>query len=183
MRSIRLLAIFLLLCGFFLTNGLVVGALPPPLPDFTGTWKIDRDLSSAKTLVDLDDLTFVVSQSADELHVKRIIRDKKHKQHVNELSYFPDGRGEKVSLLLGSDKWNAKTNLINDTLVTKFTVTEYISTSSEFFYADYKETWALAQHGNTLIITTEKIVRGVPDFYRNSYKDEAYRKVFHRAMS
>ena len=183
MILVRLLAIFLLLSTFPLTDFQVNGALPMPLPDFTGTWKIDRDLSTAKAVSDLDDLTFVISQKLAELHLKRIVKEKEHKELVSEVTYFTDGRGEKVSLLFGGEKWDAKTNWVNGTLVTKFTVTEYVSTSSDFFYLDYKETWALLQHGNTLVITTEKTVRNVPDFYRPSYPDETYRKVFHRAIS
>jgi hypothetical protein len=182
MILIRLLAIFLLLSSFFSTALQRVGAVPIA-PDFTGTWKIDRDLSTPKAISDFDDLTLVVSQNNAELKVKRIIEDKKHKERVSEQAYFTDGRGEKVSLLFGTEKWNSKTNWVNDTIVCKFTVTEYISASSDFYFADYKETWALLQHGNTLMITTEKTVRNVPDFYRRNFTDETYRKVFHRAIS
>ncbi len=182
MMLLRLLAIFLLLSSFSSTNVQVVDAAPTA-PDFNGTWKIDRDLSTPKAISDFEDLTLVVAQNLPEFHVKRIIEDKKHKERVSEQTYFTDGRGEKVSLLFGSEKWNSKTNWVNDTLVCRFTVTEYIAASSDYYHVDYKETWALLQHGNTLVITTEKTVRNVPDFYRRSFTDETYRKVFHRAIS
>jgi hypothetical protein len=164
------------------THFQAIGALPTPLPDFSGTWKMDLDLSSPKAISDLDDLTLVISHNPLELHIKRIIKEKKHKERVSELTYLTNGRGERVSLLFGGEKWDSKTNWVNDTIVCKFTVTEYISASSDFYYVDYKETWALSQHGNTLTITTEKTVRNVQDFYRNTYKDETYRRVFHRAI-
>ena len=183
MRLIRLIAISLLLSSFPFAHFQVIGALPTPLPDFSGTWKVDLDLSTPKATSDLDDLTFVISHNPPELHVKRIIKEKKHKERVSELTYLTNGRGEKVSLLSGGGSWDSTTNWINDTIVCKFTVTDYISATNDFYHIDYKETWALSQHGNTLTITTEKTVRNVQDFYRNIYKDETYRRVFHRAIS
>jgi len=177
MILISLLAIFVMLPGFSSTD------IPVAVPDFTGTWKIDRELSSPRAMSDLDDLTLVVSQSLPELHVKRIIDEKKHKQRVSEQTYFTDGRGEKVSWLLSNEKLDSKTFWLKDSIVSKFTVTECISTTSDFYFADYKETWELLQHGNTLVITTEKTVRNVPDFYSPTYTGETYRKVFHRAIT
>lgn len=174
---IRLLAIFVLLSTFPLTHSQVVDALPTPLPDFSGTWKLDP---AGKALKDLDDLTLVISQNSPELHVKRILKEKKHKERVSELTYFTDGRGEKISLLFGGEKWNSKTNWVGDTLVSRFSVTEYISATNDFYYRDFKETRALSQGGNTLTITTEITVRNVPDFYRNIFTAETYRQVFHK---
>lgn len=171
-----LLAIFLLLSTSPLTRCQVVDAPP----DFTGTWKIDRDQSTAKALKDLEDLTFVISQNSPELHVKRIIKEKKHQERVRELTYFTDGRGEKISFLFGGEKWDSKTKWVDKTLVSRFTVTGYIDTNMDFYYNDYKETWALSRDGNTLTITTEIAVRNVPNFYRNIFTAETYRKVFHK---
>lgn len=66
------------------------------VPDFSGTWRIDRKLSTYEHLQDLDDLTFVISQNESTINVKRIIKEKKHKERVSELTYYADGRGEKV---------------------------------------------------------------------------------------
>jgi len=129
----RLLAIFLLLSASPLTRFQVAAAPPIPVPDFTGVWKIDRDHSTAKVLRDLEDLTFVISQNSPELHVKRIIKEKKHKERVRELTYFTDGRGEKISFLFGSEKWDSKTKWIDNTLVSRFTITGYIDTNMDFY--------------------------------------------------
>jgi len=183
MKFIRLLPIFLLLPGFPLTQVQPVSADPAPHPDFSGTWKIDRDLSSTKAIAEIEDLILAVAQKPSELQVNRVISEKKHKERISDVTYFTDGRGEKTSLLSGSEKWESRTRWVNDTIVCKFTVTNYLSTNSDFYYTDYTETWALLQHGNTLVITTEKAVRNVPDFYRSTYTDETYRMVFHRAIT
>lgn len=182
MKMFRLLAIFLLLTGFPLAQIQLVRAQSAPHPDFTGTWKIDRDLSSPRAIADFDDLILAVTQRPAELQVNRVIGEKKHREHISDVTYFTDGRGEKTSLLFGKEKWDSRTRWVNDTIVCKFTVTDYLSTNSDFYYIDYKETWALLQHGNTLVITTEKAVRNVPDFYRSTYTDETYRMVFHRVI-
>jgi hypothetical protein len=180
MILVRLLVILPLMSPVALTNVKAVGALPALLPDFTGTWEIDRDHSTAQALKDFDDLIFVILQNPPEFHVKRIIKEKKHRERISELTLFSDGRGEKISFLFGGEKWNSKTNWVGDTLVSRFTVAGYISASSDFYYRDYQETWLLSQDRTTLTITTEITVRNVPNSYRNIFRSETYNKVFHK---
>jgi len=149
-------------------------------PDFSGTWKIDRKLSTYELLRDLEDLVFVISQSDESINVKRIIKEKKHKERIKELTYYADGRGEKVSFLFSNEKWNSKTIWVEGSLVSKFTVTEYESTSSDFYYYDYTETWSLSKDSKLLTIKTDIAVRNVPNFLRNRITSSSYAKVFQR---
>ena len=116
--------------------------------DFSGTWKIDKTSSTYQRLNGFDDLTFVVTQTAQAVNVKRVIKQKNQKEKVNELTLYPDGRGEKVSLLMTNQKWDSKTTWVNGNLVTRFTVTVYESTSSDYIRYDYKDTWSLSKDGN-----------------------------------
>jgi hypothetical protein len=149
-----------------------------PPPDFSGTWKIDKSQTTWEALRDLHDLTFEVSQNQTAIHVKRIITGKKHKPRTSELTYYPDGRGEKVSLLLVSQKWKSKTIWMNDALVTRFTVSEYERMTSDYYYFDYQETWSLSSDGKVLTISTEITPRNVPAFLREVVTSRSYRKVF-----
>ena len=148
------------------------------VPDFSGTWKIDKSQTTWEHLRDLDDLTFEISQDQSAVIVKRIITEKKHKPRVSELTYYPDGRGEKVSRLLSNLKFKSKTIWVNQTMVTKFTVSEYESTSRDFYYFDFQETWSLSNDKKVLTISTEVAARNVPRFLRNTITSNSYRKVF-----
>jgi len=162
--------------NLFQTNHVVV----TNSSDFSGNWKVDRKFSTYKHLQDLDDLTLVIAQNDNTVKVRRIIEEKKRKERVGEFTYYPDGRGEKVSLLFTNEEWNSKTNWVNGSLVSKFTVTQYESLTSDFYYFDYTETWSLSKDTNTLTISTDVVVRNVPNFLRNRIRSESYRKVFHR---
>jgi hypothetical protein len=131
---------------------------------------------------ELDGLTLIISQNEPVLNVKRILKEKKHKERTSELTYYTDGRGEKTRLLLGGEKIDSKTLWIDGRLVSTFTVTEYISASSEFYLRDYTESWELSEDGKVLTITTEIAVRNVPHFYRNIFTPETYRRVFRKAQ-
>ena len=75
-----------------------------PTPDFSGTWKLDRKLSSNhKSLGRLSELTLVILQDNFTLKVVRIVKVKK-KERVQELTYHADGRGEKNPDMLSSAK-------------------------------------------------------------------------------
>jgi hypothetical protein len=139
-------------------------------PNFTGTWKIDRALSDAPALKDLDDLTYVISYTAPQMHVVRVIKEKKQAERTSELVYYTDGRGENISFLFGHDKWKSKTTWVEGTLVSKF------PTDSR----NYKETWSVSVDGNTLTVVTE--ITG-NSFNRDRVRFESYRKVFTRASS
>ena len=185
----------LLLIGLALSfSSAQSGSSKSSAPDFSGTWKVDFSLSTARINF-LDSLTFVISQKLPELRVKRMVTDKKQKERTDELIYHTDGRDGKISLLLSDDKWKSKTTLVGNTLVAKYTVMKWWGKGIEDFtthryYVDYKETWALSEDGNTLTITTEATARGnVPEF--KVYLDpqnlspvaKPYRKVFHRIPS
>ena len=149
-------------------------------PDFSGTWRIDRNLTTYEHLRDLEDLTFVVTQTESVVVVKRIIVEKKHKPRISELTYYPDGRGEKVSRLFNNQKFKSKTNWVNQTMVTKFTVSEYERLTSDFYYFDFQETWSLSSDKKVLTISTEVAARNVPNFLRDVITSKSYRKVFRR---
>jgi len=183
----------LLMTGLALGYSAAESGSSVSVPDFTGTWKIDRSLSTSRALRDVDDLIFVISQNLPELRVKRVIKDKKHKERTSELIYYTDGRGEKISLLFGEgEKWKSKTTLVGNTIVCNFTVIVWRTKTYDFnydlYYHDYKETWALSQDGNTLTITTEVTVRNnipilVEPPYRKPILVEPFRKVFHKIPS
>jgi hypothetical protein len=159
-------------------------ALTTTVPDLSGTWRLEKNLSTIKGLPDMDDyksvdeLTFVISQTPSMLVVKRIIKERKHKERVSELTYYTDGRGEKGSFLFSNDKWKSKTNWVDGALVSKFTVTDRFM--SEFYYSDYKETWSLSKDGEVLTVTTEIAVRNVPSLLKNRVTSRTRRKVFQR---
>src|SRR5438067_4312394 len=118
--------------SLFLGPPQLSGATQAVVPDFSGTWKIDRTLSTAKALNYFDDLTFVISQNIPQLKVLRIVK-KGRKEKSDELTYYTDGRGEKISFLaggFGGQKFDSKTNWLGIKLVSKFTVTGYISTNA-----------------------------------------------------
>jgi len=150
------------------------------VPDFSGTWKIDRNTSTYSGLKDLEDPTFVISQHPAVLEVKRVIREKKHRQRISELTYYTDGRGEKVSFLFSDQKWNSKTIWVNGEMVSTFTVPQYESLTSSFTYYDYKEVWSQSRDGKLMTITTNIRVRNVPDWLRRRIRDQTYKKVFRR---
>ena len=159
-------------------------ALTTPVPDLSGTWRLDRDLSTHEGLTEMDELnsvdelTFVISQTPPTLIVKRIAKEKKHKERVSELTYYTDGRGEKVSFLFSNEKFKSKTNWVDGALVSNFTLTR--SFMNEFYYSDYKETWSLSKDGEVLTVTTEITVRNVPSLLRKTVTSRTRRKVFQR---
>jgi hypothetical protein len=162
---------------------LTVQATQPAIsvaPDFSGTWKIDRELTNWEHLRNLEDLTLEISQNPSQLLVKRIIVEQKHKPRTSELTYHPDGRGEKVSRLFSDRKFKSKTIWVNQTMVTKFTVSEYEGTTRDFYYFDFQETWSLSDDKKVLTISTEVAVRNVPRFLRNVITSSSYRKVFRK---
>jgi len=150
------------------------------VPDFSGTWKINRNTSTYSGLKDLEDLTFVITQHPPVLDVKRIIREKKHRERISELTYYTDGRGEKVSFLFSDQKWNSKTICVNSEIVSTFTVPQYESLTSDFTYYDYNEVWSLSRDGKLMTITTNIRVRNVPDSLRSRIRNQTYQKVFRR---
>lgn len=173
----------MILTALLAISVLAVQATQPAIsvaPDFSGTWKIDRELTTWKYLRDLDDLTFEISQNPSQLIVKRIIVRKKHKPRISELTYHPDGRGEKVSRLFNNRKFESKTIWVNQTMVTKFTVSEYDGLTRDFYYFDFQETWSLSDDKKVLTISTEVAVRNVPHFLRNMITSSSYRKVFRK---
>jgi hypothetical protein len=180
MMLTRRVAVSLLISVFALSDFQMTCAAPAAIPDLSGTWKIDRNLSTYGRLKDLDDLIFIISQNDPVLNVKRVLKKKRHKDRMSELNYYTDGRGEKIQFLFGGEQFNSKTGWEGDRLVSKFTVTEYLSTTSDFYYLDYKEMWELSKEGKVLTITTEIAVRNVPYFYRNIITPETYRKVFEK---
>jgi hypothetical protein len=149
MILLKLITTSLLVAAF----GLAAKVDGDALPDFTGTWKVDRNLSSPRVVRDLEDLTLVVSQISLQLHVKRVIKEKKHKERVSEVTYYTDGRGEVISFLFGNEKVKSKTNWVDGTLVSRYRVSGFIN--SDVYYRDYTETWTLSDDGKTLTINTE----------------------------
>jgi len=136
-------------------------------PNFTGTWKIERALSDAPALRDVDKLTYVISYTAPEMRVVRFIKEKKQAERTSELVYYTDGRGEKISFLFGHDKWRSKTTWVGNTLVSKF------PTDSR----NYKETWSMSADGKMLTVVTE--ITGNA-FNRDRVRPESYHKVFRK---
>lgn len=94
----RLITISLLMSSFASGNHQVTRTAPTSVPDFSGTWKLDHNLSTAKWK-DFD-LILVISQNPPVLNVKRIIK-KKHKESISDETYYTDGRGERISFLFG----------------------------------------------------------------------------------
>lgn len=179
---LRLALVTLMALAFVVDASKIGRSTQIAVPDFSGTWKIDRTLSTAKALNYFDDLIFVISQNLPQLKLKRIVK-KGSKEKFDELTYYTDGRGEKISFLaggFGGQKFHSETNLVGTKLVSKFTVTGYISTNADFYYQDVTEIWELSNDGKTLTITTENNFRHVPDFYKRDYEPQTYRKVFHK---
>jgi hypothetical protein len=147
-------------------------------PDFTGTWKVDRNLSS-HSVKDLEDLTLVVSQISVELHVKRVIKVKKHKERVSEVTYYTDGRGEAISSLFGDEKLKSKTTRVGGTLVSRYRGSAFMG--NDVYYQDCTETWSLSDDAKTLTINTEIKPGNVPMLYRTVLTPWSYHRVFHKA--
>jgi hypothetical protein len=169
----KFVAISLLMATFAVgcTEGRAVGQ-----PDFTGTWKLDRDLSSPVSA--FDDLILIISQASVELHVKRVIKRNKRKDQVSEVTFYTDGRGEETPLLLSKEKWKSTTNWASGTLVRKFRVTGF--TLGDVYYQDHTETWSLSADGKTLTVDTETKPGHVPALFRNVMKPGSYHRVFQR---
>jgi hypothetical protein len=139
-------------------------------PNFTGTWKIDRALSDAPALKDLDDLTYVISYAAPEMRVRRLIKEKKQAESTSELVYYTDGRGENISFLFGHRTWKSKTSWVGNTLVSKFRVD----------LSAYKETWSVSVDGKTLTVFTEIIGNASNRDWLRNITPTSYRKVFQK---
>jgi hypothetical protein len=163
----------------FLVFALGAGVGGDALPDFTGTWKVDRNLSS-KSVKDLEDLTLVVSQTSFELRVKRVIKEKKHGERLSEVVYYTDGRGEVIPSLFSDEKLKSKTIWVGGNLVSRYRVSRFIG--NDVYYQDCAETWTLSDDGKTLTVNTEIKPGNVPMLYRNILTPWSYHRVFHKTQ-
>ena len=140
------LALALTLNGLSQTGGAIV----EPITDFSGTWRIDRGASTESALGDSEDLTYVISYNSPELRAKRIIKEKSGKERISDVTYYTDGRGESIPLLFGNEKVKAKTTWDGNVLVSKFTISSYVTASKDFRHSDCNEFWSLARGAEPL---------------------------------
>lgn len=152
-----------------------------PSPDFSGTWELDRKLSTNhRNLSGFEEMIYIISQKESTLRVARTMKTKK-KERTQELIYYTDGRGEKNPIMYGGEKRKSKTSLSNGKLISKYTLSLWISSTNDYYNQDARDSWELSRDGNALIITTESSeIRNLPDFLRDVFKPETYRKVFKR---
>ncbi|HEY0544245.1 MAG TPA: hypothetical protein VGC91_02525 [Pyrinomonadaceae bacterium] len=120
-------------------------------PDFNGTWLIDKSKSdygrAEGTPIANADITMTVALSEPEFHVTRKMTLNGN-EHVGELVFYTDGRGETNHALLGGGDLKTKTKWSGSKLVSKASISRRVR--EENFNIDIEEKWELSSDGKTL---------------------------------
>jgi hypothetical protein len=126
-----------------------------PHPDFSGTWRIDREQSDfgefGERPLSKADATLVVGHREPELKIKRTL-SLNGQEEVKEFTYYTDERGETNQATLGVGEVKSKTRWDGDKVVSEARVTR--KSQSGPYELDITQKWQVSSDGKTLTNTT-----------------------------
>lgn len=180
MRTLALFFTLLLVLGAGINKSQDTKKSTGP-PGFSGVWKLDKGQSSNhQRITRLDDLTLQVVQDNSSLKVVRTIKIKK-KEHVQELTYMTNGQGERNPNMLGTQKVKSKSVWSGNSLVSRYTISSWLSSTNEYYNQEASDIWELSKDGSQLKIITEiGEVRSVSDHVRSVIRADRYQMVFNK---
>lgn len=147
---------------------------------FAGTWKFNPEKSAKnKSLARFEEWTMQISQVDGVIKIVRTIKVK-GKARTDELTYYPDGRGEENPTGFGPEKRETKTIWSDNKLLMKFTLKTYAF--GDFLQQDIVDSWEVSNDGQTLNINTEAGKQRGSTSSATSliYQSGTYQKVFDR---
>jgi hypothetical protein len=147
-------------------------------PKFSGTWKFNKEKSAKNaSLARFEDWTMQISQDKGAIKISRTIKIK-GKARTDELTYYPDDRGEENPTGFGKEKRKTTTLWRNAKMVMRFTLSMYAM--GDFLKQDIVDTLEVSSDGQTLtIITDAREPRGNTSLRGNPlFQPSVYVKVF-----
>ena len=154
-------------------------------PDLSGTWVLDKSKIDPKGADDdlvQDGMTLIVLHRDPEIKITRKFRSKK-KDHVQEIVFYSDGRGETNPIRIGTGRIKSRTTWEDNKLVSS----SLWRSQTERGVRERKvvNSWELSPDGKTLIQTVmysrSRIINPERAGFLVEGEPSVTRRVFNRA--